>query len=328
MKVFVMITIVRAEIFPGTSGAQKSRVFISHTDNWICYKFYVTYTFLHNYSCFWKSIKFVSDTMQSRDNVWSILSIIIEVWDWIYRGAQRINQIVVVYGPIKGPTPSSVKFVSVVLRLAFFQLNPRFAERTSILYHSRVRSLSLGKVLNNYVIFTGRSASDYFGNLMWKPNVFTAERRKFGTALAFLVNIMELLIIRVWFFRGKRTLYANFQLLSSHRGEGVDDFSSALWRRVVLWARYQRLGKPYIAIKAFKQSYYCFQNRSVKRSEDSVSRIGECVDDVLLGCWADYCRRNLPTFQRCLLPPSSGWWVIWNLGQFLWTYMTQHPKRR
>jgi hypothetical protein len=32
-------------------------------------------------------------------------------------------------------------------------------------------------------------------------------------------------------------------------------------------------------------------------------------DGCLLGCCAVESGRNWPTFQRCLLPPSSGWWV-------------------
>jgi hypothetical protein len=46
-----------------------------------------------------------------------------------------------------------------------------------------------------------------------------------------------------------------------------------------------------------------------------------------------------PTFQRSLLPPSSGRWVtycpddegskhLWNVGQFLPNYTAQHPRRQ
>jgi hypothetical protein len=35
-------------------------------------------------------------------------------------------------------------------------------------------------------------------------------------------------------------------------------------------------------------------------------RIPKKKDDCLLGCCAVYSGRRLPTFQRCLLPPSSG----------------------
>lgn len=36
---------------------------------------------------------------------------------------------------------------------------------------------------------------------------------------------------------------------------------------------------------------------------------GEYGDDCLLGYFAMYYRRNLPSFQMCLMLPSSGWWV-------------------
>jgi hypothetical protein len=42
--------------------------------------------------------------------------------------------------------------------------------------------------------------------------------------------------------------------------------------------------------------------------EISGSHGGEYEDDCLLGCCAVLSGRSLPTFQRCLLPSSSGWW--------------------
>jgi hypothetical protein len=37
---------------------------------------------------------------------------------------------------------------------------------------------------------------------------------------------------------------------------------------------------------------------------------GEYEDGCLVGCWALWTGRILLTFQRCLLPPLSGWWLI------------------
>jgi hypothetical protein len=61
--------------------------------------------------------------------------------------------------------------------------------------------------------------------------------------------------------------------------------------------------------------------------------------DCLLGCCMVQSRRKWPVFQRCLLPPTSGWsgthcpadggsMHIWNVGKFLQDYIEQHPKRQ
>jgi hypothetical protein len=56
-------------------------------------------------------------------------------------------------------------------------------------------------------------------------------------------------------------------------------------------------------------------------SEISGSHSGEYKDGCLLGCCAVWSGRSLPTFQRCLLPPSSGreWGSkhLWNDGKLL-----------
>jgi hypothetical protein len=64
----------------------------------------------------------------------------------------------------------------------------------------------------------------------------------------------------------------------------------------------------------------------------NTTRISNYSDDCLLGCWAMQSRLNWPTFQRCLLLPSSGrwWWkqeVLKQVGQALQEYTAQHPRR-
>jgi hypothetical protein len=56
------------------------------------------------------------------------------------------------------------------------------------------------------------------------------------------------------------------------------------------------------------------QSNALKRSGETSGSHGDVYEDgCLLGCCAVYSGRSLPTFQRCLLPPSSGRWRLKHL---------------
>jgi hypothetical protein len=56
-------------------------------------------------------------------------------------------------------------------------------------------------------------------------------------------------------------------------------------------------------------------------TEDNMNPVG-----CFLGCCVVWYGRSLLTFQRCLLPPSSGRWHIWNVGKQLPDYTAQQPR--
>jgi hypothetical protein len=61
----------------------------------------------------------------------------------------------------------------------------------------------------------------------------------------------------------------------------------------------------HVACKKLKNKAHANYQQLI-RSEISGSQGSEYEDGCLLDCCAMYSDRSLPTFQRCLLPPSSG----------------------
>jgi hypothetical protein len=59
----------------------------------------------------------------------------------------------------------------------------------------------------------------------------------------------------------------------------------------------------------------------VTRSHMSRETSGSCEDGCLLDCCAALSRRNLPTFHRCLLPPSSLIALMMKVFLQMWTWV-------
>jgi hypothetical protein len=73
------------------------------------------------------------------------------------------------------------------------------------------------------------------------------------------------------------------------------------------------------------------RRRSLSLSGIWGSHGSEYENECLLGCCTLWSGRSLPTFQRCLLPPSSGrsWWRnkhLWKVGEVLPDYKAQQLR--